>query len=251
MMQEQRKRAENQVRAMTTGETTEPCGVIKWLAANSRYLENQVKLALDYYSGADPLSIWARSVDGIGPVISSGLRAHIDLTRCTSVGDIWRFGGVDPTSKWEKGEKRPWNASLKTLLWKIGESFVKVSNKPTAFYGAIYQQRKLYEQAKNEKLEYAAQAADLLKRVPGHKQKAIYAAGKLPDGHIHARAKRYAVKLFLSAYFEKGLTLAGRPVPLPYPLANMPGHVHKIEVPEAKKESEPNKESEPVNVSEP
>ena len=114
--------------------------------------------------------------------------------------------------------------------WKVGESFVKVSGKEDAFYGQLYVERKQQEQERNNLGMFAEQAAAMLARNPKHKQAAIYKTGKLPDGHIHARAKRYAVKLFLAHYFEKGCELAGRPVPLPYPIA-YGEHVHTIAAP--------------------
>ena len=74
------------------------------------------------------------------------------------------YAGMDPRSTWEKGQKRPWNAQLKVLCWKLGESFVKVSGNEKAFYGRIYKERKALEMAKNEAGEYAAQAAAKLEK---------------------------------------------------------------------------------------
>jgi len=227
MMQENRKRSDNQI--LSLSKNGEPHAVISWFSDQNSSLETQIKRALDAYSGADQLGQWTRDIFGIGPIIASGLLAHIDITKAPTSGHIWRFGGLDPTSQWNKGEKRPWNASLKALCWKIGESFVKVKGKEGDIYGKIYQQRKEYEQQKNESGAYADQAAAILKKVPNHKQKSIYQLGKLPDGHIHARAKRYAVKLFLSHYHEKAYELHyGKKPPLPYPIAIL-GHAHKIE----------------------
>lgn len=229
-MQENRKRADNQILAMEAA--GEPHGIISWLSANARVLENQIKSALDVYSGYQPLGKWARSVKGIGPVIAAGLLAHIDVAKAETAGAVWRFAGLDPTSKWDKGEKRPWNAALKTLCWKIGESFVKVHNADDAFYGRLYAERKALETERNERGDYKEQAEAGAKRV-GKTTEAYksYIIGKLPPGHIHARAKRYAVKLFLAHYHEKGRQLLGLPIPLPYPLAHL-NHVHKIDVPE-------------------
>jgi len=225
-MQEDRKRANNQVRAMS--EDGEPCAVIEWLGRQTRMLEQQIKLALDYYSRSHPLGRWARSIKGIGPVIAAGLLAHIDLERAPTVGHIWRYAGLDPTVRWERGQKRPWNARLKTLCWKIGESFVKVSGKPDAYYGQVYLQRKAYEQERNERGEYREQALERAKQV-GRNTEAYkwYSKGMLPPAHIHARAKRYAVKLFLAHYHEMGYRLMGKEPPLPYPIAVL-GHAHYI-----------------------
>lgn len=225
-MQEGRIRANNQVRAL--GESEEPHSVLSWLGMQSETLENQVKRALDQYSKSSQLGEWARSVVGIGPVIAAGLLAHIDIEKAKTVGHIWRFAGLDPTLEWGKGQKRPFNGQLKTLCWKIGESFVKVKGNEQDVYGKVYAQRKEWEKGVNDKGGYAEQAAAMLAKRPNHAQRATYAAGKLPDGHLHARAKRYAVKLFLAHYWQRGREFAGLPVPLPYPIEHL-GHVHVIQ----------------------
>lgn len=222
-MQENRIRADGQIRSIKD----EPHGVLNWLSENAYTIETQIAQALRYYAEAHHMGRWAMGVKGIGPIIAAGLKAHIDPTKPT-VGHIWRFAGLDPTSKWDKGEKRPWNASLKVLCWKIGESFVKVNNHPDAFYGQIYKQRKELETTQNKAGQYADQAAEIIKRVPKHKQAAIYKTGKLSPGHIHARAKRYAVKLFLSHWHGEAYKHAtGKEPPLPYPIAIL-GHAHFI-----------------------
>ena len=93
-------------------------------------------------------------------MIAAGLEAHIDITRAPTVGHIWRYAGLDPTCEWRKGEKRPWNASLKTLCWKIGESFVKVSGKEKSLYGRLWKERKELEEKRNAAGEFADQAAE-------------------------------------------------------------------------------------------
>jgi len=227
MMQEDRIRSNNQVRALS--ESGEPNDVIHWLAQNSRILEDSIKSALDAYSKADVLGEWARSVKGIGPVTAAGLLAHIDLEKAPTVGHIWRFAGLDPTVKWNKKQKRPWNAALKTLCWKIGESFVKQVNREDAVYARFYAERKAQEEENNLLGKYADQAAKGAERV-GKDTDAykFYSVGKLPPAHIHARAKRYAVKLFLSHFHEQGyrLVLKKEP-PKPYPIEHL-GHAHII-----------------------
>lgn len=224
--QRDRIRAGNQVRALN--ESGEPHSVISWLNAQSDTIEGQIKRALGKYAEASATGQWLLNQYGIGPVISAGLLAHIDIHKAPTVGHIWRFAGLDPTLKWEKGGKRPWNAGLKTLCWKIGESFVKVKGKEEGVYGHIYVERRKLEGEKNERMEFAEQAAAVLKARPSHAQKKTYAEGKLPDGHLHARAKRYAVKLFLSHLHEVWRKNEGLEVPLPYPIAQL-GHAHKIE----------------------
>lgn len=226
IMQEDRKRTYNQERALTA--SAEPHTIISWLAAQAELLEKQIARALDVYSASQPIGLWMREIDGIGPIIAAGLLAHIDIHKAPTVGHIWRFAGLDPTSKWERGQKRPHNAALKTLCWKIGESFVKVKGKESDFYGKVYAERRALEGQKNAAGEYAEQAKAVLLARPTHAQAATYKQGRLPDGHLHMRAKRYAVKLFLSHLHETWRKQEGLEVPLPYPIAHL-GHTHKIE----------------------
>lgn len=197
--QEERKRSANQLRQLL--ESKEPSTVLQWLVTQSESLENQIRRALDAWSASQTAGQWARSITGIGPVISAGLLAYIDIERAPTAGHIWRFAGLDPTTKWSKGEKRPWNASLKTLCWKIGESFVKVSGRDDDVYGKVWLKRKEYEQRRSDAGECADEAARRAQTV-GKSTEAYkhYSQGRLPPGHIHARAKRYAVKLFLSHF---------------------------------------------------
>ncbi len=224
-MQDARIRSAGQVRSMDK----EPHEILLWLVEQNRVLEMQIKGALDRYTNEHMVGDWMRSVKGIGPVISAGMLAHIDITRAPTVGHIWSFAGLVPAVEWKKGQKRPWNAQLKTLCWKAGESFVKVSGKDDAFYGKIYAERKSQEVAKNDAGDFADQAEAKLKKYKIGKNTDAYksySAGKLPPAHIHARAKRYAVKLFLSHLHHVWYELAfGEAPPNPYPIAHM-GHTH-------------------------
>lgn len=224
LQQENRLRCDGQIRAMSA----EPHGVIAWFSERNAALENQMRLALKRYAESQPMGRWALAVVGIGPVIAAGLLAHIDITKAPTVGHIWRYAGLDPTSVWKKGEKRPHNAALKVLCWKAGESFVKVSGKEEALYGRLYLERKALEAQKNEAGDYAAEAAKVLQRMPGHAQKAVYATGKLPAGHLHARAKRWAVKLFLAHWHEAAYRAHFQcDPPKPYAISHL-GHAHEI-----------------------
>ena len=229
-MQAGRIRANNQIRALT--ESGEPHESIGWLSTESRVLEESVKRALDVYSNNHPVGSRMRTVVGVGPVIAAGFLAHIDITRAPTAGAIWRYAGLDPTSEWRKGEKRPFNAALKTLCWKLGESFVKVSNHPDALYGQIYKERKDIELSKNEAGDFADQAKAKLEKYKIGKTTDAYKAysvGKLPPAHIHARAKRYAVKMFISHLHEIWYEVElGKPAPVPYVMVHG-GHVHKSE----------------------
>jgi hypothetical protein len=265
-MQEDRKRSTNQVRALTEAE--EPHTVVNWLATQAQTLESQIKVALDVYTENHVMGSWMREIFGIGPVISAGLLSSIHMGEwchvcrgrtpeecqrqqankkrnlpehtyqpefsCPTVGHIWAFAGwaADGQTPWEKGKRRPFNAQLKVLCWKAGQSFMKFSNDPKCFYGRIYKERKLYEMRRNEAGELAEQAKAGAARV-GKTTEAYkhYSAGKLPPAHIDARARRYAVKLFLAHLHGEWYTrVTGNAPPLPYPVAHL-NHTHIIQPP--------------------
>lgn len=231
-MQRDRIRAGNQRRAFA--ETGEPATTTGLVLADFETMELRVKNALDAYTTTTPLGTWARSVPGVGPVICAGLLAHLNMDHCPTVGHLWAFAGLDPTKRWEKGKKRPWNARLKVLCWKLGESFVKVSGRENDIYGKVYKDRKAYEIAKNERGDYADQAArSLAEKNFGQDTTArkMYEQGMLPDARIHLRAQRYAVKLFLSHFHHVAhLDAFGTPPPKPY-IIEHGGHVHFVEPP--------------------
>lgn len=231
-LQDNRIRSDGQVRSMS--KDGEPHSTLKWLADMNRTLEESIKSALDVYSNASSVGRWLRSQKGIGPVIAAGFLAHLDITKAETAGAFWSFAGLDPRAVWEKGKKRPWNADLKVLCWKLGESFVKVSGYDDAFYGKLYKQRKEIEVAKNEAGEFAEQAKTKLEKFKIGKDTDAYAAyiqGKLPPAHIHARAKRYAIKLLLAHLHEVMYKdHFKKDPPLPYAIGIL-GHAHTIAPP--------------------
>lgn len=193
-------------------------------------VEKSIIPALETYARAHQVGEWSLSQLGIGPILAAGLLAHIDINKAPTAGHIWRFAGLDPTSKWNKGEKRPWNAELKTICWKIGQSFMKVSGKDDAFYGKLYLQDKERRLAKNEAGDYAELAARTLteKNFKDKATRETYESGKLPQGRILAQAQRYATKIFLSHWHEVAYqTMLGERPPKPY-IIEHGGHAHYI-----------------------
>ena len=265
--QMQSDRMRSVARAREAAEAGEPSMVLSWLGDRSQQLEDSLRRLLTAYSGTHPVGMWMRAQVGIGPVTSAGLLAHIDMERAPTVGHIWRVAGLDPTSKWEKGGKRPWSADFKKLCYLIGESFVKVSGNPQAYYAQVYLKRKRYEWENNLQGQYADQCdakladtkivdADTRAWYTGkydtvafdyrevgystaygnprpHEAEPGCGVKMLPPGRIHLRAKRYAVKLFLSHVHDVWYReIHGAAPPLPYPIAHL-GHAHYLKPPPA------------------
>lgn len=232
MMNNQIKGLERDAEKNETKE--EPHDVLSWVYKQTETLENQVKRAMSVYVEMHRMSWFFEQTVGIGPILAAGLLAHIDINKAPTVGHIWNFAGLNPDAKWERGKKRPFNAQLKKLCWKIGESFVKVSGRDDAYYGKVYRQRKEYETRKNDRLEFSDQAFAKLERFKIGKDTEAYkayATGKLPPAHLNMRAKRYAVKLFLSHLHQRWHEQDIGPVPKPFAVSIL-GHAHVIDPPQ-------------------
>lgn len=234
-----------------------------WFSVNDRIVEKQTNRLLEAYASIDPICIWMKANDGIGALIACALRANIVIEMAPTAGHIYSFVGYNPDKKWGKGQKRPWSSFMKTQCWKIGQSFMKL---PDSHYGKLYRERKAYEVARNDaggNAEAAAKAleekvfdkstdtykhltgtmaATKAKRRPskknGHDEEALEqkecsaclalgpGVGHLPPAQIDARARRWAVKLFLSHlqqvwYFHH----YGKMAPAEYP-KDVLGHAH-------------------------
>ena len=249
--------------AKKTNKTPEPHDSLDWVNTQFRTLEEQIKKILTIYIEQHELYWFFEKTTGIGPVLVAGLLAHIDITKAPTAGHIWSFAGLNPNSEWNKGEKRPFNARLKTICWKIGESFVKTSNHPNGFYGRLYKERKVFEWSRNlsgENTQAASKELNKKKFRNGTDSKA-WLTGQcstelarsmleegntptmekckseegtpmLPPAQLHARAKRYAVKLFLShlqyCWWQQS---TGEAPPKPYVIA-FGEHAHMIEPPQ-------------------
>jgi len=230
-LQHYRIKSKNQLRAL--GELAEPHLLVDWLGEQFDGLEYEMWKTLSKWADNQPICVWSQRITGIGPVIAAGIAAHIDITRAPTVGHIWRFAGLDPTSVWKPKTKRPWNAGLKVICWKAGESFVKFQNHPDDVYGQVYVARKALETERNEAGLFAEQAAQALTLKHYSKDTEAYKAysqGRLPLAHIHARAKRYAVKLFLAHWHHVAMELQGETPPNPY-ILTQPSHTHFLAPP--------------------
>lgn len=190
--QEHRIAMENQVRALKeAGEETNPLedyyerfhGIEKDI---SKYLASAIKDHLMWK--------WLKSVKGIGPILASALLSTIDIRKADHASSVWKYAGLAPGQKREKGKKIDYNPFLKTVCWKIGESFVKSRGE----YRKVYDTSKTYYQQK----------------FPAEKKegkRTLYT-----KGHIHAMAKRRAVKLFLSHFWAKWREAEGLSVSEPF-----------------------------------
>lgn len=77
-----------------------------------------MKRAMEIYVDQTVPGRWAIETPGIGPLIASSLIAYIDIRKC---GDnpqkIWRYAGLDPTSRWVTYAELDPNIAATKLLY--------------------------------------------------------------------------------------------------------------------------------------
>jgi len=202
-------------------ESEGPNDLVNWVAEWLQLGEKVITKKLDQWvNRASPEECkWAYSQVGIGPIIASGLAAHIDVEKANSISAVWKYAGLAPGyDRRIRGHSLDYNPKLKVLVWKLGESFVKVSANQKAYYGKRYVEFREIENKKNDegKLVEAAKRELTTKKITDKKTLTILESGKLTDGHIYARSKRKTVKLFLSHYWTIGRQSKGLPIRQPY-----------------------------------
>lgn len=190
-------------------------------------------------------------VAGVSYSLAESLMAERPIHIDNAIGHACQELNIDPRSVYEglyadAGKvdqqavrsllaKRPWNGNLKVLCWKLGDSFVKQSSRPNAFYGRLYRERKAQEVERNEAGEFKDQAAETLatKRIQDKLTRAIYEAGMLPPGRLDLRARRWAVKIFIAHWHDVAYREHYRKdPPKPWVFAWGGGdHAHMIDVP--------------------
>ena len=143
-----------------------------------------------------------------------------------------------PDGSWDK-EKLisyssviPYNKKLKPLMYQIGHSFMLCKNNENSLYGRLLKERTLYENTKNERGNYADQAAEILNTKNIRKNTVAYqyySKGQLPPAHINQRCQRYVTKMFISHLYEAAYyNKYNKPAPLPYVLCFCEGHTDYI-----------------------
>jgi hypothetical protein len=231
MSQDMRKRADMQVRHLGDRSGTDYIPpLLQYLADSSATVELAVKNGIAKYADASIVGQWCQLQVGVGPIITAGLLAHIDISKAPTVGHIWSFAGLNPEMKWEKGKKRPYNAALKQVCFHLGECFKRTSGNPDSLYGRIYQTRKIMLIARNDE-GYNAERAKSYRTQSAEVRKTL-ALGKLPAGNLDRQACNYAAKIFLShlhaiLFWDK----YHKPPPKPFAISIM-GHAHEIRIPD-------------------
>jgi hypothetical protein len=160
-----------------------------------------------------PVWEWVTAIKGLG---AGGLAAQLlalidDIALCDTVSALWRYAGLGVVDghaeKNARGEKAHFNARLKGVCYNIAVSFIKAQ---TPLYVDIYYEEKRRQRALHPEPE----------KVNGK--------NAFSDAHIHNRAWRKMVKIFLQHLWVTWRRAEGLPVSEPYAQAVL-HHVHIVE----------------------
>ncbi len=97
-IQKLRKATASQAKAMEEAEAKNE--LITFLYKNFNKVERQIKTSLDIYTDQHIPSRWAKTINGIGPIISGCLHANIDVTKAKYAGQVHSFAGKSPSQVW-------------------------------------------------------------------------------------------------------------------------------------------------------
>jgi len=204
-------------------------------------------------------SMWLRHVKGIGDVLAAGLISGIKTpARFENISKLWKYCGYHVENgrapRRTAGSKVSWSPFMKTLCWKVGESFVKTKG----YYRLAYETFRKDEERKSEEgmvkpiddaVGFIAKDEEVINVISKSKQTesepAFLTKSKvdmlkkkgiteirvgMTKSHVFARAKRKTVKLFLAHLWQVWREIEDLPVTEPY-AHTLLGHADLIEPP--------------------
>lgn len=87
--QELRKATDNEVRSLK--DNNEPSHVLDFFAAEISGVEQTLQKVLDTWTDTTVPGRWAKSQYGIGPVLTAGLLANLDIRKAPTAANFMRF----------------------------------------------------------------------------------------------------------------------------------------------------------------
>jgi len=194
-----------------------------------KLLEKEIKDYIEVSIRDIPIRVkFLSTVKGIGAILGGGLIAYLDPHKADHASSFWKYCGLHVENgkavKRQKGVKLGFNVHLRTLMWKIADSFVK---QRTPFYRDVYDNTK---ESENIKLgnpiknpKNCPMYAECSQRLTTTAKRKGTTKKKMPcKKHIDYRARRKMVKRFLADLWGAWRALEGLPVTEPYSHRNEP-----------------------------
>lgn len=174
-----------------------------------------------------PVWDWLVGIKGIGSHTAAKLLALFDdVGAYATISKFWMFSGWGLRDgrivRCQRGEKSPYNRRLKAECFLVGESFIK---QKTPVYREIYDAEK--ERQRRLHPAVVCRECGCVWGECGSKRKHHK---MFNDGHLHNRARRKMIKVFLSHLWQVWRESEGLPVSEPYVQA-IGGHQNIVAIP--------------------
>ena len=185
---------------------------------NAEKYETEYKKLMKEFVESEPIyNEFLVKIKGISAILSANLLKEFGYCeKAPNISSLWKYTGMHvekgeaPVRK--KGEKLSFNAKLRTLCYKISDSFVK---QRTPFYREIYDKEKERQVGlMNEVLNKLSKEQEKeLKKIKKRKEKRDFFNQfnpKAPVSLLNAdmRARRKMVKIFLAHYWQASKELS-------------------------------------------
>ena len=182
-----------------------------------KYEKEYKKLMEEFVESESIYNEFLTKIKGISAILSANLLKEFGYCeKAPNISSLWKYTGMHvengeaPVRK--KGEKLSFNAKLRTLCYKISDSFVK---QRTPFYREIYDKEKERQVGlMNEVLNKLSKEQEKeLKKIKKRKEKRDFFNQfnpKAPVSLLNAdmRARRKMVKIFLAHYWQASKELS-------------------------------------------
>lgn len=182
-----------------------------WEEETNAYLRNIVE-------GYAVWSRWGKYVKGMGLISLGIIIGEIDIRKAHSISALWRFSGYGVINGERQrrlpAEKSDYNGRLRTMIYRQAQGLLRA--------GGCYAD--LYQRFKEEEIRRAQERG--LKIVPSKKGKALK-DDEMAALHVHLRALRRMIKIWLSHLWLVWREAEGLPLSKPYAIDRL-GHADFI-----------------------
>lgn len=175
------------------------------LAVETEKLENKYKKLMGRYLKQEAIWYrWLKNIKGISSVLGANLIKNFGYCENYDYpSSLRRHCGFDPDGAKGRHKDMCYSPSLKTFVWKIGDSFIKQRTKPY---------RDIYDSEKERLRKLHPEPIDnprFLETGKGFKK-------KYTDMHVHRMAFRKMCQIFLVHYWLVSRKIKGLPLSKPY-----------------------------------
>lgn len=178
-------------------------------------IDHSKKTMINYGKAMGCIWDWMTTIKGLGSgSLNAQLLAQIDdIGKFATISKLWRFAGyavINGKREYnEKGEKSHYNRRLKSIVYLIGDQFIR--QQAPVYVDIYYEWKTKYRERYPEPIKENGRQ-------------------KYTDGHIDAMARRKMMKIFLQHVWLIWRETEGLPVSEPY-VMTLDNHSHYIAPP--------------------